>query len=91
MANLGRVELATIDVIAVLPRCKDCRWWSTEHRLGWLSDRSDGRGHCERAESEDGQPVDKDSLAYTEDGESYRAILITAPDFGCVQFQARET
>lgn len=58
--------------------CKDCRYWS----------RSDERGTCGLAESRYGQRKVDNSLAHALDVGPRHAFLVTAPNFGCVQFEA---
>ena len=72
-----------------MERCKACRHWlpePTKHdTFGRLA-----RGYCQLAESGSGYAYVPDSLAVAQDAESYRAYLVTAETFGCVQWQERE-
>lgn len=82
---LGKIS---VDVVGIMPRCSTCRWWQTSgDDRNWLP-RSDGRGHCMIADGMQGRPVESSSLAYADDGD-YFAVLVTAPDFGCVQWKAK--
>jgi hypothetical protein len=74
--------------------CKDCKHWEPRR---W---DSDGRSACLLAENEydlnpdpGGNPYTlpkhPQSLAIAYDGESYYAGLFTAPEFGCVQWEAK--
>ena len=81
-------------------RCDQCKFWdrSDNHSLSyglglgvcaatrmfwdateWSADDDGGRKFTE---------ADKGVLAFTQDASDYRADLLTAPNFGCVQFQA---
>lgn len=64
--------------------CKDCRHWDTEV-FSWEM----GYGHCRGLE--DGEPYKPLPLAYTVgiSAQGASAKLMTAPDFGCVQWEAR--
>ena len=39
--------------------------------------------------TEDGRLIHKDSLATATDHELYAAWLVTSPEFGCIQFEAK--
>lgn len=77
-----------------MSRCAGCKHW--EQRDG-ESDR--GRGRClmtenkytdtPRGAAEWYRPEHPESLAVAEDGESYYAVLFTAPEFGCVQWVSK--
>ncbi len=71
--------------------CRDCKWWNHDE-LWPLSADEEKRswGKCELADNDYGEPMHKNSKAVAVDGENYEARLTTAPDFGCVQFEARE-
>lgn len=68
-------------------RCRTCRWWR-KHKQP--EQGTVGRGLCELARSLDMEPVHPDSLAVALDEENLKATLETDPEFGCVQWQARE-
>jgi hypothetical protein len=51
---------------------------------------SEGRGVCMLTETASGEPVYRESLAQVWDGDHYLAMLVTAPDFGCVQFEVKQ-
>jgi len=74
-------------------RCKNCKHWGESERAQYRI--------CRIACSRDGDPMrdvgdDYDllpndgALAFALDGSEYSARLITAPDFGCVQWEACE-
>jgi len=83
MAKIGAV---TIDLVGVMPHCKDCRFWNRQHP--WLSDGANV-GICDRSGSDDGKPIDATSLVHAEDRGDGQAVLVTSPDFGCVQFRPK--
>ena len=64
-----------------MERCRDCKHWA---------DRGDGWGYCDRAAGIGGDAEYPESLAYACDCEAYCAFLLTSPDFGCVQFAAKD-
>lgn len=66
--------------------CRDCRFW----REPFVEVETDGLKVCGRARSWLGDRQDEKSLAFARDAEEYAAELCTAPDFGCVQFEANE-
>ena len=49
-----------------------------------------GYGYCDKADSIDGMPVNK-TLAYAADMEQYKAYLQVHKDFGCIQFEGKDT
>ena len=71
--------------------CKDCRWWTQ-----WPADPPRAWGDCRIAESEDaGTPViprvaSGQTRALARGYGGADAYLETLPDFGCVQFEAKE-
>jgi hypothetical protein len=66
--------------------CGDCRWWDGPH------DTPHDWGSCELAESNGNEGLlHPDTLAQATDTENYAAALLTRRDFGCVQWQERET
>ena len=82
-------------------RCKTCKHWAPidpNERIAFIT----GSGECqntpeiwevtERLEIDDYtrrhlKPAHAAVLAVVEDGSSYRARLVTMPDFGCVQHE----
>lgn len=69
-------------------RCKTCKWWyrlldsestGTCELAGWVSGYPDG--HKDHPESK--------AWAAGESYEEIEAWLVTAPDFGCVQWEAK--
>lgn len=62
--------------------CEDCKHWyesTDKSRPEW--------GRCDLATSKDNEPEYATSKAVAFDTEMYFAVLTTAPDFGCVQFE----
>lgn len=64
--------------------CRNCRWWAGDT----IHAPKDWAG-CELADSDNGRKH-KHSLAKAMDAEMYHAVLQTAPDFGCVQWEGKE-
>lgn len=64
--------------------CKDCKWWEKQD---W---RYEDLNVCALTETEYGEAKSAGTLAQAIDYEIYYAVLVTTPDFGCVQFEARE-
>ena len=69
--------------------CKDCRYWrereSEDRYVGMMAPVQEGWRYCtltEMSEAPQGRAV-------ALDGEDYFAVLHTAPDFGCVEFEAK--
>ncbi len=72
--------------VRAIGHCKDCRWWELPE--GYAPD--DGAwGTCIRAGTIDGSPKDRNTLAEAHDGEQYVGYLLTAPAFGCVQWESK--
>lgn len=80
MAQIGPVE---VNVIPIMPRCRDCRWWVDE---GMPIDGEDQPtwGVCKLFEHCGTNPQHGARAVSYED-------FITAPDFGCVQFEAKDS
>lgn len=83
--------------IAAMPRCRDCRWWTpgvvTPNALHMeaLSEAAErGWGLCLLTGSRSNEPEHETTAAFVIEGDRYEGALITAPEFGCTQFQARE-
>lgn len=74
-------------MIAIHGYCRDCKHWRTpdEGEYGPLRTNC---GECVISESENGKSKGI-TLAFAMDAEGYFAILKTAPNFGCVQFEAK--
>lgn len=82
-----------------MPRCRDCRWWM-QREIPPEHQRSDdvalGRqwGICQVTASHQNVPVVTETMAFaSNDGYELEldqdgAVLVTAPDFGCVQWEA---
>lgn len=85
MARFGTIQ---VDVAAVMPRCRGCRWWESAPYLPDSLDTTIARGECSLARSRgEAKP---DALAFAYESNFWSADLITAADFGCVQWQAKE-
>lgn len=66
--------------------CRDCQFWANV--------RDDGWGYCDKASAVGGRPSHDDTKAITVGSVIYpegpiESDLMTAPDFGCVMFQAK--
>lgn len=70
--------------------CKDCKHWQSPERLEKIYLHSFKMGRCELAGSSESYADHPESLAFAEDVESYSAWLNTSPDFGCVQWEAKD-
>lgn len=69
--------------MSAAPRCDQCRFYGVEYEgSGWHE--------CNLTECDGGQPVIAASRAHAKDGEDYYAVLHVLPDFGCVQFVAKD-
>lgn len=67
-----------------MPRCRDCRWWDeTRPRIAPFPNFEESYRVCELLSSEE---LQRPELARTDGSE-----IVTAPDFGCVQFGAKPT
>jgi|NOAtaT_6_FD_contig_21_11822115_length_1303_multi_5_in_0_out_0_3 hypothetical protein len=80
-------------------RCKTCIFWDVESRL----EPGQRIGNCRRVMQfwdatewggEDGNtrvftPEAENTLAFTEDGSSYYAGLLTRPSFGCIMHEPK--
>lgn len=72
--------------------CRDCRWWGEkDNDLLWAGDirHPTDRHHCMLTYWDGQRPDWSHTKAYAVDGDNFLAILLTAPDFGCVQFEAK--
>jgi hypothetical protein len=78
MASLGRVEFSTSEVIAHMPRCRGCKWWTRQ------DDTPVESGLCGLADKDSNGPVHSGAMFLIPEG-----TLFTHPDFGCVQFEAK--
>ena len=76
-------------------RCKDCKWWGTEHEDAYCF-RTCQRVKCDRNEYSGGYYYSAksesifDEPAVAVDGGDYFAALRTQADFGCVLFESKE-
>jgi pyruvate-formate lyase-activating enzyme len=74
-------------------RCDECQHWvSWQGRVegDWVDEDSVGNtahyGRCKILGSSDGEPLEKNPLAFAKDYESYHATVFTKPEFGCKLF-----
>ena len=73
-------------------RCENCLHWKQREET---YDLPRGWGECDKTWLQPdaqmggfgGAEVPKDTLAMATDWSSYKAVLQTAPNFGCVQFE----
>lgn len=77
-----------------MERCETCRHWDRKrfaHYEPYDKDEPDaGWGSCILADSTNSDPEHPSTLALALDLESCVVQLRTAPNFGCVQWQAKE-
>lgn len=76
------------------PCCRNCKWWSLDFLERPPSDNKDYPpdewGVCLKTASDDGEPIHAATRAYAVDWEIWRAVLQTAPEFCCTQYQPKE-
>lgn len=65
--------------------CKDCKFWNVASDL-----KDDNMCICDRANAKQGEPEDPNTKAYADGVDGWSSWLKTAPDFGCIQFEARD-
>lgn len=75
--------------------CKDCKHWqaqTTKHPSEIVLDdtKYPHHGFCGKAETYESNPLQGESLALASDTDCFKAYLLTAPSFGCVQFEEKE-
>jgi hypothetical protein len=63
--------------------CGTCKYWFKEN--------DDKFGTCDMTYSLGGEPSEPRTKAYASDHESYRAYLMTTSDFGCVQYERKDS
>lgn len=67
-------------------RCKTCRWWEpSDHKA-----TPQGYRECRLTLTSNNRHEYPQTLAFSLDDEYYAALLVTAPDFGCVQWEQKE-
>jgi hypothetical protein len=66
-------------------KCEDCQFWEKPDPK-WKEEW----GTCSRADGADGAPTVVGTKFYASDCSGYAAGLNTKPDFGCVEFKAKE-
>lgn len=66
--------------------CETCRWWGNDDH-----DPNLVRRVCMLTVRDDSQAEHPDSKALTLPSMEHYTALSTAPDFGCVQWEGRET
>ena len=62
--------------------CRDCKWWEKETAVYEIESEL-GFGHCLKAE------LDRRETKAMAMSQHDEPCLVTAPDFGCVQFEAK--
>lgn len=70
--------------------CETCYHWLQPHDSQGVGVLPAGWGRCEKAESGMDVPIQPATLAWATDYDHYGASLNTAPDFGCVMYEAEE-
>ena len=70
--------------------CKDCKWWQDHDTPTTYSKWPPGHWRaCMLTHTLSNEPEDHpDTRAIACEWEDYQGVLFTAPDFGCVQFEA---
>ena len=86
------VERVFVPAVAYMPvpRCDGCKWWERDDGLSAMMKRT-GWGVCHLFDhGDDGyEPKHATALAFTDQESADEASgFYTAPDFGCVQFEA---
>jgi hypothetical protein len=71
--------------------CRDCcHWGDRSFAVPGVTDFAPKEtGFCRLSVSIGAKPQHPESLAVAADHEGYKSVLITRPDYGCIQFQAR--
>jgi hypothetical protein len=81
-------RMIEVNAVAAMPRCRDCRWWVGPFELATGGICSLANNNANRPLDEAGRPRFSKATAIGPEGRG-PAALVTAPDFGCVQFEAR--
>ena len=74
---------------ARLKQCDTCRHWGANRWSNLPMSDDYMWGTCHLAGGHDGEPDNNKSLAWADDGGSYRAVLNTRANFGCIQHEER--
>lgn len=82
------VALTDTDVSNGMPHCRDCKWWEATDDLPLALDSRTAYGSCAKARTRGNVALDARAFAF--ESNYWSADLITAADFGCVQFEPRE-
>lgn len=81
-------------------QCSTCQWWQADHSAfetkyycaRWLHERPEGWGYCRYSVNDRGWHPDIGArLAVALETDDNLAALATAPDYGCVAWQEKET
>lgn len=67
--------------------CQDCKYWRALIGPEYYPEVHRTWGQCSLGASAGGLPAEVHTRAFASDSEEYAASLMTAPDFGCVQFE----
>lgn len=85
---VGPMSPGTIkDLLVLMPRCRGCRHWEPAVFIPPSIDPRPGYGECAKARARGG--VEDGALAFAFESNFWSADLITAADFGCVQFDPK--
>lgn len=72
-----------------MSHCKDCKHF-VERIEDTYIDPPTGFGMCSITETHANRVGDSSRLAFAQDADEYNAWLVVAPEFGCVQFEAKD-
>ena len=67
-------------------RCATCRWWAEDDDEPLWA----GSHRCRLTVMREGQ-MERETLALATGSDDYANVLLTRPEFGCVQWQDRST
>jgi hypothetical protein len=67
-------------------QCRDCRWWEVS-----AQEQDSGKRFCGLATSDDGVALHTETPFWAVATDGGEAVVFTSPDFGCVQFERKES
>lgn len=75
----------------MIGHCRDCRWWEQPGAYGPIDWKDTAHGLCDLGTNRAGEGLDhrESKAAASSGGDAYVNVLVTLPDFGCVQFEAK--